>query len=223
MTCVGAVVLVAIGVAIFFTHSGKVNPSAATVWASILLMGVVSVVVGTILRSSDSSIAVKSRAGLVILISGAIVTVLMSIFAGLLLFVPDEDNTASHLKNFTVEEQRQRAQEIVDGLNTHDIAQVPIPRGGGHGDPGELALATTQDETVRPVLPASGCRYVLRSVDDEGEQGTKIIPGLVKESRVYLLGLNVDEQCPGVPPLSRTLGLYLIPYWGYWTPLSFSN
>ena len=76
---------------------------------------------------------------------------------------------------------------------------------------------------MKYVMPGADCQYTLNSVDDAGEQKAQVVPGVHKESRVYLLNLNVDERCHGKPSQPRTLGLYLIPVWGHWTPISFAR
>ncbi|MBN7314928.1 hypothetical protein [Mycobacteroides abscessus] len=133
---------------------------------------------------------------------------------------PDADN-APHLSHYSAEEQTRDAQHVVDGLNTHDAAKVDVIHGLGKTDPRDIAATREQDATIAKALPDSGCQYTLKTVDDEGEQGTKIVPGSGKAARVYLLNLNLEQNCPGQPPQPRVLGLYLVPYWGYWTALSF--
>lgn len=157
------------------------------------------------------------------LIVSALVIILAGTAVIFFFFIPEEDNTAPHLKNFTTEEQQKKAQTIVDELNTHDPAKVNVIRGNNLTDPKSVAALDAQNKTIASALPATGCHYRLKSVDNKGELAKQSPPGLTKESRVYRLDLNVDEQCSGKPPQSRTLGLYLIPYWGYWTPLSFAN
>lgn len=137
--------------------------------------------------------------------------------------IPEEDNTAPHLKHFTTADQERQANYVIDGLNKHDVSKVDVIRGNNLTDPKSVAALDAQNKTVASSLPAPGCQYVLKSIDDKGEQAQQIPPGLTKESRVYRLDLNVDEQCTGQSSQSRTLGLLLVPYWGYWTPLAFVN
>lgn len=136
-------------------------------------------------------------------------------------FIPEGDPTA--IKGFPPDEQNQTVKYIVDGLNTHDVSKVYVVRGNNKTNPKDVESQREQDKTVQAALPAPGCSYSLTSADDRGEQGTKIIPGITREHRTYLLDLNVDEHCPAGPTHSRTLGLYFIPFMAHWTPVSFAS
>lgn len=151
------------------------------------------------------------------------VSAILAVIAWLYLVPDPVTDNAPHLKHFTAEEQTRKSQKIVDGLNTGDVMKVGVLRELSETDPKSVAATKAENDTVASALPAAGCHYTLKSVDDEGEQGEKIVPGLIKESQVYLLNLNVDEECQGRQSKSRTLGLYLVPYWGYWTPISFAS
>lgn len=157
------------------------------------------------------------------IITAVMMTLLMAGTTAFFALYREEDNTAPHLTRYVKDQQQDDAENIVSGLNTHDVAKVDVIRGLSKTDPKSVDAARAQNDTVLSALPATGCQYSIKSVDDKGEQGTKIVPGLIKESRVYRLDLNVEEQCSGKPPQPRTLGLHLIPYWGYWTPLSFTS
>ncbi|MDM2245749.1 hypothetical protein PP451_07140 [Mycobacteroides abscessus] len=155
---------------------------------------------------------------------GALVAIILAVVAGAVIFfffIPEDDPTS--LKTFPADQQQKKAQLIVDGLNTHDVSKVYVVRGNNTTDARELAAQRQQDETVRAAMPAAGCQYVLKSVDDKGEQGTKVITGLTKEHRVWRLELNVEEQCPAQPLQSRTLDLDFIQFMAHWTPVSFAN
>lgn len=155
---------------------------------------------------------------------GALSAIVLALVVGAVIFfffIPEDDPTS--LKTFPADQQQKKAQLIVDGLNTHDVSKVYVVRGNNTADAKELASQRQQDETVQAAMPAPGCQYVLKSVDDKGEQGTKIIPGLTKEHRVWRIELNVAEQCPAQPSRSRTLDLDFIPFMAHWTPVSFAN
>jgi len=155
---------------------------------------------------------------------GALGAIILAFVIGAVIFfffIPEDDPTS--LKNFPADQQQKKAQLIVDGLNTHDVSKVYVVRGNNTTDAKELTAQREQDETVRAALPAQGCQYVLKSVDDKGEQGTKVIPGLTKEHRVWRLELNVEEHCPAQPLQSRTLDLDFIQFMAHWTPVSFAN
>lgn len=154
---------------------------------------------------------------------GALATLFVAVIAGaaIFFFIPEDDPTA--LRDFPTNQQYRKAQLIVDGLNTHDVSKVYVVRGNNTTDSKELAAQREQNQTVQESMPAPGCQYVLKTVDDKGEQGTKTIPGLTKEHRVWRLDLNVDEQCPSQPSQSRTLSLDFIQFMAHWTPVSFAK
>ena len=155
---------------------------------------------------------------------GTLAAIILAVVVGAVIFfffIPEDDPTS--LKTFPADQQQKKAQLIVDGLNTHDVSKVYVVRGNNTTDAKEIAAQREQDGTVQAAMPAPGCQYVLKSVDDKGEQGTKVVPGLTKEHRVWRLGLKVEEQCPAQPLQTRTLDLDFIQFMAHWTAVSFAN
>lgn len=107
--------------------------------------------------------------------------------------------------------QRNWAQQLVTGLNTHDAAQVPVLYVGGK-------LAAAQARTIEVALPAPGCRYELVSVRDRGDQGRQRIPGLDGENSTYQFDMTVEQHCPAGQPRTRVLGVMAVAEMGYWEP-----
>ncbi|AMT69061.1 hypothetical protein ABG82_00415 [Mycobacteroides immunogenum] len=223
---VGAAILAISGVVIFYTHPDEGNSSSATVWTAILLAGVTALVAGVVLRNSarGSGASAKSRFGLALLSVGAVIAVLMVAFMGLLLFFPDEDTTAPELSHFTPEKQRQKAQSVIDGLNTRDSAKAGVLRDyhEHYVKPEEHAADLAQEQSIQSVIPPIGCRYVLTDVRDQGTQGTKIVPGLVRPMPVYRLDAMVNQECPSQDTTPRTIGILLVQAYGHWTPMAFT-
>ena len=111
------------------------------------------------------------------------------------------------------QKQREWAERLIFGLNTHDVNQVPVLRINGQ-------LRGAQRDTVDAAMPAPGCSYDLISVDDRGEQGRQSVPGLPTEHSTYRFDMTVDEQCSAVTR-TRVLGVVAIAEMSYWNPLYF--
>jgi hypothetical protein len=109
------------------------------------------------------------------------------------------------------EKQRDWAERLVVGLNTHEADQVPVWRHSG-GSPAEQRRAIDQ------VMPAADCRYHLVSVDDRGAQSAQDVPGLTGRRNTQRFDMTVEHVCPGRPPQNRDIGVIAIADMGYWNP-----
>lgn len=220
-----AAVLAVAGITIFYTHPDEQNPSSTTAWTCFLFAALAVLVIGAILRNSGrrSQSLTKSRIGLALASIGTLGTALMVAFMGLLVFFHDEDTSGFDFSLQKDEQkQRQTAQTIVDGLNTRDSAKVALLRDqGGYVSPEEHAADVAQEQSIQAVLPPTGCHYTLTDVQDKGEQGKKIVPGLVRPLLIFQLDAVVDLNCPSQPATSKTIGILFIQSYGHWTPLSF--
>ncbi|BBX26324.1 hypothetical protein [Mycolicibacterium alvei] len=110
--------------------------------------------------------------------------------------------------------QREWAERLTTGLNTHDVNKVPLLRANG-------VLSVEQGQTIATVMPAPGCGYRLVSVEDRGEQGSQLVPGLSTESSTYRFDMTVEERCPDKQPRNRTIGVVAIAEMSYWEPFYF--
>jgi hypothetical protein len=106
--------------------------------------------------------------------------------------------------------QREWAQQLMAGLNTRDVAQVPVLRPRGQ-------LLGAQARTIEAAMPAPGCGYELVSVRDRGNQGRRATPDL-GENQTYRFDMTVDQHCPAGPPRTRVLGVMAVAEMGYWAP-----
>lgn len=111
------------------------------------------------------------------------------------------------------QKQRDWAERLVTGLNSHDVNQVPVLRSNGK-------LGGAQRETVEAAMPAPGCSYELLSVDDRGEQGRRLVPGLPTENSTYRFDITVDEHCSATTR-TRMLGVVAIAEMSFWDPYYF--
>ncbi|MGV0627338.1 hypothetical protein [Mycolicibacter minnesotensis] len=130
---------------------------------------------------------------------------------GLHLSASEDDGLA--MGDYGPAKQLNWSEQLVAGLNTHDVKKVPVLRVSGR-------LPIAQRRTVEAAMPASGCHYQLLSVDDRGTQGRSTIPGLRNENSTYRFDMTVSEQCPG-ETRTRVLGVMAIAEMGYWEPFYF--
>lgn len=120
---------------------------------------------------------------------------------------------AGSMGDYGPQKQRDWAERLVTGLNTHDATQVPVVRIDGK-------LSGAQRDTVESAMPAPGCSYELLSVDDRGEQGPRPVPGLSTENSTYRFDITVDERCSATTR-TRVLGVMAIAEMSYWDPFYF--
>lgn len=144
-------------------------------------------------------------------ILAAVAAAAAAVVAWLYLSASDTDGLA--MGDYGPEKQREWAERLVTGLNTHDANQVPVLRASGH-------LLDAQRGTVEAAMPAPGCSYELLSVLDRGEQGRQRTPGLRTENSTYRFDMTVNEQCPGTTR-TRVLGVVAVAEMGYWDPFYF--
>ncbi|MCV7386147.1 hypothetical protein H7K14_20250 [Mycolicibacter longobardus] len=123
------------------------------------------------------------------------------------------DTDGLSMGDYGPEKQREWAEQLVTGLNTHDVNQVPVLRSSGQ-------LLDAQRGTVEAAMPAPGCSYRLLSVQDRGEQGRRPVPGLRTENSTYRFDMTVDEHCSGTTR-TRVLGVMAVAEMGYWDPFYF--
>lgn len=114
-------------------------------------------------------------------------------------------------------QQRDWAQRLVEGLNTHDVEQVPVLRSGGTPP----AQRDAKNRTIEAAMPAPGCRFELASVEDRGEQGMQSTPGGSGVNPTYRFDMTVEQLCPGQQPSTRVLGVMAVAEMGYWEPSHF--
>ena len=112
------------------------------------------------------------------------------------------------------EKQRDWAERLITGLNTHDVDQVPLLRTNG-------VLSVEQSDTIETVMPTPSCRYDLASVSDRGEQGRQHVPGLPTENSTYRFDMTVNERCPHQRTRNRTIGVVAVAEMSYWEPFYF--
>lgn len=112
------------------------------------------------------------------------------------------------------DEQWGWAQQLTAGLNTGVAAEVPVLRANGE-------MSAAQASTIEAALPTPGCRYMLVSVSDRGEQGQHSTPGRRGENLTYRFDMRVNQQCPNGLVRSRTIGVMAVAEMGYWDPLYF--
>ncbi|WP_142386843.1 hypothetical protein [Mycobacterium hubeiense] len=143
-----------------------------------------------------------------------VVIALIAAGAWWLLSVTSDDGPG--LGKFGPQEQREKAEELVAGLNTGDVGKVPVAR-----DSWSAEAETAQNRTIEAAMPSPGCRYTLISVVDRGEQGVERVPGATSETRTYRFDMVVDEQCPTQQPRQRTIGVIAAANMGYWNPMAF--
>lgn len=120
---------------------------------------------------------------------------------------------------FGPEEQREKAEELVAGLNTRDVSKVPVLYYGGSYP----AQETARNQTIEAAMPAPDCRYALVSVADRGEQGAERFPWSLGEVSTYRFDMVVDEWCPGRNPARRTVGVIAVADMSYWNPMAFTT
>lgn len=113
------------------------------------------------------------------------------------------------------EKQWERAQQLVAGLNTGDVEQVPVLRAGGR-------LSAAQARTVEAAMPAAGCRYNLVSVSDRGVKPRHHVPGLKGENSTHRFDMTVEQRCSTGAPRPRTIGVVAVAEMGFWGPFLFA-
>lgn len=149
----------------------------------------------------------KHRKALLISVTaiGAIVAT-----AGLYLWATDMDFLK--MGDFGPPKQREWAEKLVVGLNTHDPEEVRINRPDRMSD--------EQKQTIEAAMPASGCYYELVSVRDRGEQARRPAPGLHGDIGTYRFDMTVDEHCSEMTR-TRVIGVMAIADMGTWAPYYF--
>lgn len=128
-------------------------------------------------------------------------------------YLSASDFDGGSMGDYSPAKQQDWAEQLVTGLNTHDVNQVPVLRANGQ-------LSDAQRSTVQSAMPAPGCHYELLSVDDRGEQSRGPIPGLRDENSTYRFDMTVNEQCSATTR-TRVLGVMSIAEMSYWEPFYF--
>ncbi|MGV0744857.1 hypothetical protein [Mycolicibacterium sp. XJ870] len=149
----------------------------------------------------------------------AIMAVLAAVVAAgvVWLYTLPSSSDGLSMGDYGPEKQREWAERLVAGLNTHDANEVPVLRPGGAPSTRQAA----QNETVEAAMPAPGCVYQLVSVNDRGEQGEQLDPGATSVNRTYRFDMTVEERCPGGGSRNRVLGVIAIADMSYWQPSYF--
>ncbi|WP_157890529.1 hypothetical protein [Mycolicibacterium goodii] len=129
------------------------------------------------------------------------------------LTLPSNDDGLS-MGYYGPDKQREWADRLVAGLNTHNADEVPIHRIYGK----QLSM---QKVAVESAMPAPGCRYDLDSVEDRGEQTDQDVPGLSGQRSTYRFEMTVEQQCAGRQATTRKIGVIAIADMGYWNPFYF--
>lgn len=165
----------------------------------------------------------SGRSALTLLTLGGAITVVVAAYIGFVTIIHDPDTTDPELANFTPALQHDRVRAAIDALNDGvpergftRLEYVP-------GSTVQSDVYLGQERNIRAAMPPAGCRYRLTHVEDAGGQGTKLVPGLSTPMPIYQLNAIVDQQCPGTPPMSRTLSFLLVHHWGHWTPVAVAN
>ncbi len=130
------------------------------------------------------------------------------------LLTRESDGDGLKIGDYGTDKQRDWAQRLVTGLNTHDAEQIPVLRLNG-------LLSDGQRKSINALLPRAGCSYELRSVTDRGQQEDQHLPGLAPARSTYRFDATVEEKCPGQASRSRDIGVLAIVDMGYWEPYSF--
>lgn len=146
----------------------------------------------------------------------AVLAVVVAAFAVWLYTLPSSSDGLS-MGDYGPEKQRDWAERLVAGLNTHDAKQVPVLRPGGATSTRQAA----QNQTVEAAMPAAGCVYELMSVNDRGEQGEQQVPGETSVNLTYRFDMTVEERCPDRGARNRVLGVIAIAEMSYWEPSYF--
>lgn len=145
-----------------------------------------------------------------------LLAVIAIVAAGVWWYLAATSDDGPGLGKFGPQEQREKAEELVAGLNTGDLGKVSVAR-----DSWSAEAEAAQNRTIEAAMPSPGCRYTLKSVVDRGEQGVERVPGATSETRTYRFDMVVDEQCPGQQPRQRTIGVIAAANMGYWNPMAF--
>ena len=119
------------------------------------------------------------------------------------------------LGDYGPDKQREWADRLVTGLNTHDAEQVPVLRLQGE-------LSTEQRDSIAAAMPVPTCSYALVAVQDRGEQRGQQVPGLPAAASTYRFDATVEERCPGQASRTHELGVVGIAEMGYWEPFYFA-
>lgn len=130
-----------------------------------------------------------------------------------LLTLPSNDDGLS-MGDYGPDKQRDWAERLVVGLNTHDADEVPIHRVYGK-------QLSSQKNTVEAARPTPGCRYELLSVEDRGKQVGQDVPGLTGQRSTYRFDMTVEEECTGRQTQTQKIGVVAIADMGYWEPFYF--
>ncbi|MGV0625328.1 hypothetical protein [Mycolicibacter minnesotensis] len=153
-------------------------------------------------------------AGLAILLGVGVVVLYKSI-AG--------DGYATHRNPYTAEHQQQRAHALIDGLNSRDPEQVELfSVNDDEAAPARARIA----RNIKAAMPNPGCRYVLDSVHDRGEQGRQNVGwlGTTEQQRylTYRYDLLITEVCPKAKPIPLRIGVTAIYGDGDWADAALS-
>ncbi|MEW2481710.1 hypothetical protein AB0876_19165 [Mycobacterium sp. NPDC049093] len=160
------------------------------------------------------------RSGIILLALVGAITVVVVAYIGFVTVVRDPDTTNPELANFTPALQHDRVQAAIDALNDGSIERGFTRLEYVPGSTVQSDVYLGQERNIRAAMPPDGCRYDLNHVEDAGGRGTKLVPGLSAPMPIYQLNAIVDQQCPGTPPMSRTLSFLLVHHWGHWTPVA---
>lgn len=128
-------------------------------------------------------------------------------------------SSQNDMPEYATAKERQIAQWLVDGLNTHDPQKVGLARNSS-GDPAASEDNAELDRLIVAAMPPSGCSYNLDSVTDRGQQGVRQFRwGAVP---TYRFDMQLTEHCRGQDPVGRVIGVISIPSEGaHWEEVSF--
>ena len=143
-----------------------------------------------------------------------IVAALVAVAAGAVwLWTLPSNGDGLKVGDYGPDKQHDGAERIVAGLNTFDVEQVPVLQLNGK-------LSEDQRRSIEAAMPAPGCRYELRVVDDRGREEQQV-PDLPSVRSTYRFDATVDEECPGRPTHRRDIGVVAIAEMSYWSPYYF--
>ncbi|MGV0626922.1 hypothetical protein [Mycolicibacter minnesotensis] len=110
---------------------------------------------------------------------------------------------------FPVEQERDRALELIAALNSGDPEEVHLLRNHS-GNPERDVDNEEVLRNIEAAMPPAGGRFALADVHDRGDQGRQKVLWH-SEHRVHRFDFVVDQICPDKAATSRTIGVLAFP------------
>lgn len=148
----------------------------------------------------------------VLVIFGMVVVAVVTAIAVSALYMRVTDMDSPKMGDFGPGKQREWADKLIAGFNTHDPDQLPLIH-EGH-------LPDAQRRSVEAVMPGRNCHYDLVSVTDRGNQGRLPTPDLTGEIGTWRFDMTVEERCPDTNR-TRVIGVMSIAEMGFYDPYYF--